>query len=91
MNNIQKLELDILLKFHKIFEENGIDYFLCGGSMLGAIRHKGFIPWDDDIDIGMTRENYNKFLEYAKKNNYILENRYTLKAGELRKHWISVW
>ena len=60
MNQIQTLELDILKKFTKIFDELNIDYFLCGGSMLGAVRHKGFIPWDDDIDIGMTRENYNK-------------------------------
>ena len=83
MTRIQNIELDILRKFHKVFADNNIDYFLCGGSLLGAIRHKGFIPWDDDIDIGMTRENYNKFLELAKKNNCVFDDRYMIKAGEL--------
>ena len=83
MNKIQSLELDILKRFVGIFDELNIDYFLCGGTMLGAIRHKGFIPWDDDIDIGMTRPNYNKFIEYAKSINDKLDNRYEIKAGEL--------
>ena len=74
MNKIQSLELDILKRFVGIFDELNIDYFLCGGTMLGAIRHKGFIPWDDDIDIGMTRPNYNKFIEYAKSINGKLDN-----------------
>lgn len=51
--------LDYLCTKHKI------DYFMAAGSLLGAIRHKGFIPWDDDMDIGMTRANYEKFVKYA--------------------------
>jgi len=62
-----------LLRFFKelipLLEENKIDYFACGGTMIGAVREKGFIPWDDDIDLFMTRPNYDKLMEVARKNN----------------------
>lgn len=62
---LQRIELEMLRDFSALCEKHQIDYFGCGGTLLGAIRHGGFIPWDDDIDIGMTREHYDKFLAVA--------------------------
>ena len=66
LKKLQKIELSILKEFDKICSENKLDYFLVGGSAIGVVRHKGFIPWDDDIDVGMRRKDYDKFLEIAK-------------------------
>ena len=64
---LQKVELEILKDFADLCEKYSIDYFGMGGTAIGAIRHGGFIPWDDDIDVGLTRKNYNKFLKVVKK------------------------
>lgn len=61
----QLVMLRMLKITHDLCEKHDIQYFLVGGSLLGAIRHNGFIPWDDDLDIGMTRENYEKFVKLA--------------------------
>lgn len=62
LNEIKNILLEEMDYIDKFCKKNDISYFLIGGSLLGAVRHKGFIPWDDDIDIGMLREDYNKFL-----------------------------
>lgn len=70
MSNIDllhKVDLDIVKAVVKVCDENSLMYYMLGGTMLGAIRHEGFIPWDDDIDIGMPREDYEQFLEIAPK------------------------
>ena len=60
LDEMKAVELGILKKFDSICKENGLEYSLAYGTMLGAIRHKGFIPWDDDMDIAMTRDDYNR-------------------------------
>lgn len=60
MNEFKQCILNILLWFHEFCEEHQLRYFLVEGTMLGAARHEGFIPWDDDIDVGMPRDDYEK-------------------------------
>lgn len=61
LRRLQLIELEMLLELDRICRENDIEYFLSAGTVLGAVRHKGFIPWDDDLDVRMFRSEYDKF------------------------------
>lgn len=72
MNKLQEKLLSMLTWFDSFCRENKLRYFILGGTMLGAARHKGFIPWDDDIDVGMPREDYERFCKQV--GNQLIEH-----------------
>ena len=72
LEETKKLLLEMLTEIDTFCQQKKIRYFLVGGTLLGAIRHNGFIPWDDDIDIGFPREDYNRFLkEFVSTSGHI--------------------
>lgn len=78
-NEIQSILLNMLKAFKVYCEEKNVEFLLCGGTLLGAVRHKGFIPWDDDIDLYITPESFEKLTEIAGQNPYIdAERRYKI-------------
>lgn len=82
LEKIKKIELDILKITVKILSNHGIPYYLSFGTLIGAIRHKGFIPWDDDIDISLFRNDYEKariILQKELPDGYIFCDRFTEK------------
>lgn len=62
LKEIQKIEFDILIHFADFCKKNSLRFYLCGGTLLGAVRHHGFIPWDDDLDVCMPRPDYDKLM-----------------------------
>lgn len=80
---LQQLILSIAKEIARICDKYGIDYYLDGGSQLGAVRHKGFIPWDDDLDIAMKRNDFEHFLQICEKeldkSKYFLQTEWTEK------------
>ena len=78
LEELKNIELDLLLYFRDLCEEHGWLYSITGGTLLGAVRHGGFIPWDDDIDVHMPREDYNKLIQYF--NNH--DTKYKLLSIE---------
>ncbi|MCQ2596876.1 MAG: LicD family protein [Treponema sp.] len=87
LKTAQSLMLKILKEVHRICEENGIHYFLSDGTLIGAVRHNGFIPWDDDLDIGMLRADYDKFCSIAGDvlgDEFVIQNSKTDKGYGLQ-------
>lgn len=80
LRELQLCELDIVRDVLNICERHNITVVMIGGTFLGAVRHGGFIPWDDDVDLGMSRSDYEKFLKIAPKE---------LKEGYLLKHFAT--
>ena len=80
----KKLLLDMMQYVHEFCEEKGIQYFLYFGSLLGAVRHKGFIPWDDDMDICMTRKEYERFIKCFPKGK---DTRYSVMTYRDKNHY----
>ena len=68
LEEVKKIELNILVEFSKFCNQHNLKYYLAYGTLLGAIRHNGFIPWDDDIDVIMPRPDYDKFIELTGYN-----------------------
>lgn len=93
LRKVQLTQLEIAKEIKRVCEENNIQYFLCFGTLLGAVRHKGFIPWDDDMDMGMIRSEYERFLKIAPqklKPEYVLQTwhsdpEYPLPFAKVRK------
>ena len=89
IDELRSIQMEILDDVHRFCQENGIRYSLCGGSLLGAVRHQGYIPWDDDIDIMMPRDDYERFIQtYSSPNNAVIDLR--LMDG-LREFFVKVF
>lgn len=86
IKDVHKVQVEILLEVDKICKENNIKYQLFAGSLLGSIRHEGFIPWDDDIDICMLRKDYEEFLRIC---NTKLNSKYFLQNNDTDSNYIA--
>jgi len=85
LRKLQNLLMEMLLEVDRICRKNNIQYFIIGGTLLGAIRHKGFIPWDDDIDVGMMRLEYEKYKKACEKD--LNTDKYFLQDNETDPHY----
>ena len=80
LRELQLSELEILREYIRICDDNGLRYFIQAGTLLGAVRHEGFIPWDDDIDLSMPREDYDRLAQLCQKeldSRFFFQNSYS--------------
>ena len=88
MKKVWNVELELLKKLDEVCKKNNLRYFGDSGTLLGAVRHNGFIPWDDDIDVVMLREDYDKLIEIGNKefnDPFFLQSAYS-DTGYYREH-----
>ena len=86
MKKLHEVELEILKEFKRICEKNNLRYFAVGGTLIGTIKYQSFIPWDDDVDIGMPREDYEKFLSIGNKE---IKKDYFIQSGkDYKTDWV---
>lgn len=86
---IQKICFKIFQEIKRVCEANGLRYFLSGGTLLGAVRHRGFIPWDDDLDLMMPREDYEKLLEVRDQISF--PSSICEEDHDYTNVWMRVW
>lgn len=99
LRQFQMEELEILKEFARICDKYNLRYYLVGGTLLGAVRHRGFIPWDDDIDVAMLRHDYERFAKICQNelgNRYFYQNTetdpyYFLTYAKIRKNGTEVY
>lgn len=82
IKELQKIQYNILVEFDRFCKEHNLKYFLAYGTLLGAVRHKGFIPWDNDVDVCMLRDEYEKLIKLYKDNRYRLMSVERCKRNE---------
>ena len=86
MTKTQEKLFEMLKWFHNYCKENDINYYLIGGTLLGAVRHKGYIPWDDDLDVALYRDDYNKLINCM--GNQVYNDSYKLEAPLSKKDYV---
>lgn len=99
LRDLQLAQIEILKEIDSVCKKNSLKYSLYAGTLLGAVRHKGFIPWDDDLDICMPREDYDKFLEVWKDEEhpgFLIQNkenmrRFSQSFTKIRKDHTTFW